>query len=208
MSTESAAKESMVHAPATVVRPAFHHVNLKTTMSGLQRMIDWYGIVVGAEVSFQYPYGAWLHNDPANHRIALLAFPQFVDDPDRELKVGLQHVAFEFERFDDLMDSYARLRDVGITPFMCFDHGMTTSIYYHDPDANDVELQVDNFGDWAASLRWMRESPDFHENPLGVFFDPERLLAARAEGLSFAEIHRRSYAGEYLPDPLPEIAHP
>jgi hypothetical protein len=32
-----------------------HHVNLKTLR--LQELIDWYGLVVGAEVNFQFPGG-------------------------------------------------------------------------------------------------------------------------------------------------------
>jgi hypothetical protein len=35
-------------------------------------MIDWYGTVVGSKPNFQFPGGAWLANDGANHRIALL----------------------------------------------------------------------------------------------------------------------------------------
>ena len=66
----------------TVIKPKFHHVNLKTTR--LQEMIDWYGALVGAEVLHQYELGAWLSNDQANHRIALLAFPNFVDDPEKD----------------------------------------------------------------------------------------------------------------------------
>ncbi len=57
-----------------VIHPTFHHFNLKTTR--LQEMIDWYGTLVGAEVNFQDDVGAWLSNDAANHRIALLAFPR------------------------------------------------------------------------------------------------------------------------------------
>ena len=56
-----------------VIHPKFHHFNLKTTR--LQEMIDFYAILVGAEVNFQDDVGAWLSNDAANHRIALLAFP-------------------------------------------------------------------------------------------------------------------------------------
>ena len=62
-----------------VIRPTFHHLNLKTTR--LQALIDWYAAVVGAEVVFRDDTGASLTNDAANHRIALLAFPGFVDDP-------------------------------------------------------------------------------------------------------------------------------
>ena len=70
----------------TPIRPAFHHFNLKTTR--LQELIDWYATVVGAEVTFQDATGAWLTNDSANHRIALLCFPGFVDDPERETRPG------------------------------------------------------------------------------------------------------------------------
>ena len=68
-------------ATTAVIHPKFHHVNLKTTR--LQEMIDFYGTLVGAEVVFQFDGGAWLSNDAANHRIALLAFPNFVDDPEQ-----------------------------------------------------------------------------------------------------------------------------
>jgi len=57
----------------TVIHPTFHHVNLKTTH--LQEMIDFYRTLVGAEVIFQDQVGAWLSNDGANHRLALLATP-------------------------------------------------------------------------------------------------------------------------------------
>jgi catechol 2,3-dioxygenase len=185
--------------------PTFHHVNLKTTR--LQEMIDWYGAVVGTEVVFQDATGAWLSNDTANHRIALLAFPSFVDDPDKDTRTGMHHSAFEFDTFAALDDNYVRLREAGITPELCLDHGMTLSYYYRDPDANHVELQCDNFGDWSQSKRWMRESDAFHANPIGQFVDPEQIAAAAAGGESFREIHRRAMDGELAP-PMPPVEIP
>ena len=61
--------------PESLIHPRFHHLNLKTTR--LQEMIDYYSVLVGAEVIFRDDVGAWLSNDEANHRIALLAFPDF-----------------------------------------------------------------------------------------------------------------------------------
>jgi catechol 2,3-dioxygenase len=180
-----------------VIRPTFHHFNLKTTR--LQALIDWYAAVVGAEVVFQDDTGAWLTNDAANHRIALLAFPGFVDDPDRETRTGMHHSAFEYERFEDLNASYLRLREQGIEPDICIDHGMTLSYYYKDPDGNRVELQVDAFGDWDASKRWMRTSPEFKANPIGVFVDPAKIAERAARSEPFEEIHRRAMAGELSP---------
>lgn len=184
-----------------VIRPAFHHFNLKTTR--LQELIDWYCAVVGAEVLFQDEVGAWLSNDAANHRIALLAFPGFVDDPEKDSRTGLHHSAFEYASFEDLNASYLRLRDAGIDPDFCLDHGMTFSYYYKDPDGNHVELQVDTFGDWAESAAWMRTSEAFRANPIGVFVDPARVAEVAATGASFPEIHERAMAGKFAPQAAP-----
>jgi len=86
------------------LHPKFHHVNLKTTR--LQEMIDFYRTLLGVEVQFQAGDGAWLTNDEANHRIALLAFPGFVDDPEKDTRTGMHHSAFEYDSFEDLNASY------------------------------------------------------------------------------------------------------
>jgi catechol-2,3-dioxygenase len=189
------------------IHPKFHHLNLKTTR--LQEMIDFYSTLVGAEVIHQDAVGAWLSNDQANHRIALLAFPTFSDDPDKETHTGLHHSAFEYGGFEELNANYLRLKVAGIEPDFCIDHGMTFSYYYADPDGNRVELQVDNFGDWSASTEWMRTSDEFKANPIGQFVDPERVAADHAEGVEFAEIHAKAMAGGYAPDQAPvEIPEP
>jgi catechol 2,3-dioxygenase len=185
----------------TVIHPKFHHVNLKTTR--LQEMIDFYGTLVGAEVVYQFDGGAWLSNDGANHRVALLAFPNFVEDAEKDTRTGMHHSAFEYGSFDDMMSSYVRLCEEGITPAICLDHGMTFSYYYADPDGNNVELQVDNFGDWAKSTEWMRTSEEFKANPIGQFLDPEQVIADHQSGMSHAEIHAKAMAGGYAPEQAP-----
>jgi catechol 2,3-dioxygenase-like lactoylglutathione lyase family enzyme len=78
----------------TMKHPKLHHINLKTTR--LQEMVDWYGKVVGAEAVFQFPGGAWLTNDGANHRIAFLSSPKISDDPEKLVHTGMHHSAFEY----------------------------------------------------------------------------------------------------------------
>jgi len=180
------------------VRPAFHHINLKTLK--LQEMIDWYGLVLGMQAQHQFAGGAWLTNDHANHRIALLTSPALREDPDKLHHTGMHHTAFEYNSMGDLLDTYVRLKERGIVPHASLDHGITSSFYYEDPDGNSVELQVDNFGDWAQSGEWIRSSPQFAANPIGTPVDPAQMVAAREAGVSFDEIHRRAYAGEFEPD--------
>jgi catechol-2,3-dioxygenase len=100
---------------------------------------------------------------------------------------------------DDLLASYARLKEHRIEPVLAADSGATTAFYYLDPDLNVVELLADNFGDWAKSTEFMRTSPEFAARPMGQFVDPDAMIAARAAGISVAEVHRRAYAGEYPP---------
>jgi catechol-2,3-dioxygenase len=186
-------------ADAGVIAPVMHHVNLKTNR--VQELIDWYGTVVGMRPNYQYEGGAWLTNDGANHRLALLTVPGLEDDPDKIRHTGMHHTAFEYASMDDLLDTYERLKGQGIVPHGCLDHGMTTSLYYADPDGNSVELQCDNFGgDWSRSTEFMRSAPEFAADPIGTHFDPDALVAARKAGASPDEIHRRAYAGEFSPE--------
>ncbi|MBA2288120.1 MAG: VOC family protein [Ktedonobacteraceae bacterium] len=188
---------SHVSEDTSNIRPTLHHINLKTKR--LQEMIAWYGTVVGMKPNYHFPGGAWLTNDEANHRLALLVSPQLSEDPDKLMHTGLHHSAFEYATFDDLLNTYTRLKGLGIEPHACLDHGMTTSFYYEDPDGNSVELQVDNFGNWQESSEWMCTSPQFASNPIGMPIDPDQIVAAHQAGASFAEIHRRAYAGEFKP---------
>jgi catechol 2,3-dioxygenase len=189
-----------------MISPTMHHINLKTTR--LNEMIDWYGLVLGAKVNFQFPGGAWISNDRANHRIALLSVPGLQDDPQKFAHTGLHHTAFEYSAFDDLMSSYARLKEKGIEPQVCLNHGMTISLYYADPDQNMVELQVDCFGDWDASAEWMRTAEDFRRDPIGTFFDPDLVLAAFQGGSSFEQIQTDTRQGRYPPKKPPQLNLP
>jgi hypothetical protein len=84
----------MTEVNEQVITPTMHHVNLKTTR--LREMIEWYGLVVGAKSNFEWPAGAFLSNDRANHRIALLAIPGLEDDAQKFTHTGIHHMAFEY----------------------------------------------------------------------------------------------------------------
>ena len=180
-----------------VPNPALHHVTLKTNR--VDEMMAWYGAVVGMTVNHHSQFGAWMTNDTANHRLALLAHPALVDDPEKVPHTGLHHIAFEYAGVGELLDAYEALAEQGIVPHASLDHGMTTSLYYVDPDGNSVELQADNFGDWHASSEWMRTAPEFEVNPIGVSFDPQAMLDAWRASADAAVLHARTYAGELDP---------
>ncbi|GAB3299579.1 extradiol dioxygenase [Epidermidibacterium keratini] len=190
--------------PRPIRPPKLHHATFMTL--DVDAMVAWYELVAGLQPVYYSTQAAWLTNDEANHRIALLALPGTKPPVDKPHSAGLHHTAFEYDNFDEWLDNYERLRDAGIRPEICLDHGMTMSMYYADPDGNGVEIQVDMFGDWKLSKEWMWASQEFAADQIGPQFDPDKLAAARADGLSAEEIHERTRRSEYLPDqPRPTV---
>jgi catechol-2,3-dioxygenase len=180
-----------------IIAPKLHHATFLTLE--LDEMVTWYELVCGLTPVHYSDGAAWLTNDEANHRIALIAHPK----TKKPTSAGLHHTAFEYAEFDEWLDNYVRLKDEGILPFMCLDHGMTMSMYYADPEGNGVEIQIDMFGDWHASTEWMWASREFADNYTGVFFDPDKLVEAREQGAPPDEIHTNARAGKYIPENPP-----
>jgi catechol-2,3-dioxygenase len=149
------------------------HLVLQTNRIAALR--DWYVAVLGGEIVHENPNICFISYDEEHHRIALLNFGPLT--PKAENQVGLNHVAFTFASLGTLIETYERLEAQGIQPHWCINHGPTTSMYYHDPDGNGVELQVDNFADVADCKAYMR-GPAFAANILGIEFDP-KVLAKR-----------------------------
>jgi catechol-2,3-dioxygenase len=103
-------------------------------------------------------------------------------------EAGLHHVAFTFGGLDDLIDNYQRLQQIGIHPHRCVNHGVTTSMYYHDPDHNQVELLVDNFATAAEGRAYMQSRSINDKNPVGIVYEPEELVDRVRAGLRIEEL--------------------
>ena len=66
-------------------------------------------------------------------------------------------------------------------------HGVATSIYYADPDGNEIELTVEAFPSVEALNGWFATGA-FDTNPFGVIIDPDDLCARVEAGEPEAEI--------------------
>ena len=77
--------------------------------------------------------------------------------------------------------------------------GAQTAFYYIDPDHNSVELNADNYGDSWTSGEHLRHSPEFAENPMGHFVDPDKLSAAREAGATPSQLSARAWKDEFAP---------
>lgn len=172
-----------------IVPQKLAHVVIRT--GRFTEMLDWYRTVFHAKTSFENPVIAFLTYDDEHHRIALLNTAQL--KAPEELYTGVDHVAFTYGSLEDLLATYERLKGRGIKPFWCINHGPTTSMYYRDPDGNELELQVDNYEDIHEATDYFY-SDAFAANPIGVDFNPDVLLARLRAGVPVSELLRQGAA--------------
>ncbi|WP_067474380.1 VOC family protein [Actinomadura hibisca] len=179
--------------------PKFAHVVLQTGQPAALR--DWYCTVLDGHVVYADDALTFITFDEEHHRIALLS-PPVAHERKTPTTACMHHVAYTFGDLDELLERYVLLRDKGVTPAVCIAHGVTTSLYYQDPDGNFVEMQIDNFAEPDQATAYMH-GPEYAADSVGPAFDPEEMVRARASGASAEELTDRSWALRAgLPDPM------
>lgn len=135
-----------------------------------------------AHVVFRDDVLTFITYDDEHHRLAFFNMPDI--PPKGEDIAGVHHVAYSFRTVGELLQNYVRLKTVGILPYWCINHGPTTSLYFRDPEGNDIEFRADNGDDPGAFFH----SEDFAQNPIGVEFDPDELVKLWQAGATDAEL--------------------
>ena len=146
-------------------------------------LLGWYKTVFDAKVQYQNPGLAFLTFDDEHHRFAIANLSLFQPggtDSDRQGAIGVDHVGYTYATLRDLLENYAELKAKGITPYWCIHHGVTISLYYADPDGNQMEFQVDCCASSEEAAALM--SNTFEKNPVGVEFDPNDWLVRLRAG--------------------------
>lgn len=122
------------------IRPTkFAHVVYRTRR--FDQMLCWYQAVFDTKVQHQNPALAFLTYDDEHHRFAFanldILQPEGTETERRGM-IGVDHVAYTYASLHDLFENYAQLKAQGITPYWCVHHGVTVSMYYADPDGNQM----------------------------------------------------------------------
>lgn len=168
---------------ADIVRPVkLAHIVLRTPR--FAETVAWWRTVLGAEPRHENEFISFLTYDDEHHRLAIISSPKLGENDRRS--AGLEHVAFTYASLDDLLTTYERLKAEGISPVAPINHGMTLSMYYADPDGNQVELQIDTMTPEQAEA--FMASDVFAANPIGVRYDPDDLVERRRAGESVASL--------------------
>jgi catechol-2,3-dioxygenase len=153
--------------------PAYiSHYGLRA--KNLRATVDWYTTVFNAKIQHQNEFLAFMTFDDEHHRLVIFEDSATVAKP--PTAAGVDHVGFGVASFGDLVATYERLKMRGITPFLPLNHKFTTSLYYRDPDGNEIELSVDNFSKPECNEFITSERMDeIGRPPFGCEFDPEEL---------------------------------
>jgi len=174
-------------------KPKFAHNVFQTAQP--QEMRDWYCAVLDGHVVYSDATLTFLTFDEEHHRVALL-HPPIEMERKSPTTAALHHSAYTFETIDHLLDRFSELRERGIRPAVCISHGVTTSMYYQDPDRNFVELQIDRFAEPDDATAYMK-GPEYAADSVGPAFDPDEMLAARRAGASVEELSNRAWARKF-----------
>ncbi len=166
-------------------------------------MIEWYTNVFEAKTQHRDDRLAFLTYDDEHHRFAFLNLgpPKSEERSRKAGGVGVHHVAYTWPDIDGLMDTYERLRDIGVTPVIRLRHGMTLSMYYEDPDGNRSEFQIDLLGPDEANT--FMASDAFEANPIGEEFDPDEVLRAHRAG---EDVSRLVWRSDQVVTPLETVS--
>jgi catechol 2,3-dioxygenase-like lactoylglutathione lyase family enzyme len=167
----------------TMPSPKLAHVVYRTRR--LEAMLQWYRAVFGAEIVYRNPALAFLTFDDDHHRLAFADLAIIAPDGDdaAQAPVGVDHVAYEVGSLKGLLETWEDLMADGITPYWCVNHGISASLYYADPDGNQIEFTVDCFAS-KDQCRAYFQGDGMNANPVGIEYDPADWLARLRAGAS------------------------
>jgi catechol-2,3-dioxygenase len=159
------------------------HVVLQTNRTAEMR--DFYVGLLGARVQAEFGPMCLLTYDDEHHRVALIKVREYEERSPNA--TGMHHMAFTYDSLEVLLANYRQLKSAGVAPWWCVNHGPTISLYYRDPDGNNVELQVDVFDD-DEDVNAFLATLTTRNSPLGIDFDPDAMLAQLEAGVPAAQL--------------------
>lgn len=121
------------------------HFGIRTTPDNFEKMVQWHLDFFGGKAVLRNHFAVFIRWDDEHHRMVILSDPNHHTVAGKTTACGIYHIAFTVPPLAQLADSYEQKAARGILPHWPVNHGMSTSMYYFDPDGNEFEMQVDNF---------------------------------------------------------------
>jgi len=131
------------------------HVVIK--VRSLEKSLDFYTRVLGLKVMGKIPPAVvFLSTGRDHHELGIAELGS--EAPDGKFyQIGMEHFAFKLRNEEDLREAYDTLLREDVEIAYTVNHGVTKSVYFYDPDGNELEVYADNSPEEVASF----------ENPYG-----------------------------------------
>jgi catechol 2,3-dioxygenase len=129
------------------------HVVIK--VRDIERSRKFYRDVMGLQVMMELPrpkMAFFASNGRDHHEIACMEVGKDAKAPEWH-QVGLVHIAFRLKDEEELRSAFKVLKDNDVPISFTVDHGITKSVYFSDPDGNQLEVYCDNPAEYIAKMR-------------------------------------------------------
>jgi catechol 2,3-dioxygenase len=143
----------------TIVRPQLTHMGIN--VYDIAAMEAFYtgvlGLVVtdrGVGTTFKAQL-VFMSSSPYSHHQVVIASGRDPESP----KTSINQISFKVADLDELREMYRRVVEHGVEGLRPLNHGNAWSVYFYDPEGNNVEVYCD--------------SPWYISQPHGDLFDPE-----------------------------------
>ncbi len=162
-----------------------------STCKNFEKMVDFYMTCFNARpINFRDKRdqgggrAAFLSFDERDHRFAIIERPGWQEKQPKT--VGLAHLALQYPNMGELLAVYKQMKAWGIAPVHVLNHGQSNSIYYHDPDGNEVETYIDSFATPEECTKFKHEiqyRPGTDYDMSAGVFDPDKMVELYESGI-------------------------
>ncbi|HEY7496800.1 MAG TPA: VOC family protein [Candidatus Tectomicrobia bacterium] len=123
------------------------HVVIK--MRDLEAAKRFYRDILGMKITDEREgFGVFFRFHEYHHDIAVFKVAEDAALPQRN-QVGLAHIALVADSFATVKAMYKRLKEHNVPIVRTVDHGITKSVYFQDPEGNELEIYCEAPGvDW------------------------------------------------------------
>ena len=141
------------------------HVVIK--MRDLEAAKRFYSDILGMKITDERDgFGVFFLFHDYHHDIAVFKVAEDAAAPQKN-QVGLAHIALVADSFDTVKAMYKRLKDHNVPIVRTVDHGITKSVYFQDPEGNELEIYCE-----VTEVKWQEVETIIRADPIDLAAAP------------------------------------